>query len=94
MKLQMYSNLLVIFAISVIYALPALSQDSLQTTIQKKSKNNRLSIPLSEQDIMLPVTSIEFGSPDRWSFTSRFIHSCHIERNIDPFCGLHFCVGT
>ena len=29
---------------------------------------------LSDQDVILPITSIEWGSPDRWSFTSRYVH--------------------
>ena len=28
----------------------------------------------------MPITSIEWGTPDRWSFTSRYIHSFEKER--------------
>ena len=31
-------------------------------------------VPLDERDAFLPVSSIQWGSPDRWSFTSRYSH--------------------
>lgn len=47
----------------------------------KKSRpNQRFIIRLSEQDAILPITSIEWGYPDRWSFTSRYIHGLEKER--------------
>ncbi len=53
-----------------------LSQES-----EKKEKPNQgFVFRLSEQDVILPITSIEWGHPDRWSFTSRYIHSFEKER--------------
>jgi hypothetical protein len=31
-------------------------------------------VRLSDQDVLLPVSSIEWGTPDRWSLTARYIH--------------------
>jgi len=43
---------------------------------ESKPKSRRNSIfRLSDRDVILPITSIEWGVPDRWSFTSRFVHS-------------------
>jgi hypothetical protein len=28
----------------------------------------------SDQDVILTISSIEWGAPDRWSFTSRYVH--------------------
>jgi len=35
---------------------------------------------IGERDVLLPITSIEWGVPDRWSFTARYIH----QMNEDP----------
>ena len=35
----------------------------------------------TDQDVFLPVTSIEWGIPDRWSFTSRYVHMFEKERD-------------
>ncbi|MDP8209100.1 MAG: hypothetical protein P9L92_20725 [Candidatus Electryonea clarkiae] len=35
---------------------------------------------LSDQDVLLPITSIEWGMPDRWSITSRYIHMFQKDR--------------
>lgn len=35
---------------------------------------------IGSRDILLPITSVEWGTPDRWSFTSRYIHELHDER--------------
>ena len=37
-------------------------------------------IELSEQDKIMPIILIEWGQPDRWSFTSRYIHDFHKEK--------------
>ncbi|MEN8191831.1 MAG: hypothetical protein ABFS12_03375 [Bacteroidota bacterium] len=47
---------------------------------EPSSKSRGLMIRLSDQDVILPITSIEWGHPDRWSFTMRYIHSFHKER--------------
>ncbi len=46
----------------------------------KKRPNQGLVFRLSEQDVIIPITSIEWGHPDRWSFTMRYMHSFHKER--------------
>ncbi|UCC79300.1 MAG: hypothetical protein JSW64_13660 [Candidatus Zixiibacteriota bacterium] len=40
---------------------------------EHKPPNEKSVFRLSERDIILPITSIEWGSPDRWSITSRYI---------------------
>ncbi|HHE64807.1 MAG TPA: hypothetical protein ENL09_02180 [Bacteroidetes bacterium] len=42
-------------------------------------------IELSEQDKILPIILIEWGQPDRWSFTSRYIHDFHKEKTSIPW---------
>lgn len=59
---------------------PVWSQESAGTAKKKKSSGTRLSLRLSDQDIILPITSIEWGTPDRWSITSRYIHMFDKER--------------
>ena len=48
---------------------PVWSQESEQTTKQKISGGGRGMLQLSDQDVILPITSIEWGTPDRWSIT-------------------------
>lgn len=50
------------------------SQSSVQTEKQKKAQGPRLMLRLSDQDVFLPISSIEWGTPDRWSVTSRYTH--------------------
>lgn len=38
----------------------------------------------TSQDVILPITSIEWGAPDRWSFTSRYIHMFDKDRDNKP----------
>ena len=35
----------------------------------------------TDHDALLPITSIEWGAPDRWSFTSRYIHMFQSDRD-------------
>lgn len=58
----------------LLFTSPVWSQESEQATTKKKSNNSWLRLRLSEQDLILTVSSIEWGTPDRWSFTSRYIH--------------------
>ena len=39
---------------------------------------------LSEDDTVMPVTSVEWGSPDRLSLTSRYVHLFTKDRNARP----------
>lgn len=63
-----------------LFAHPVWSQDSLQTAKQKKSPPPRLMFKLSDQDVILPISSIEWGTPDRWSVTSRYVHMFEKDR--------------
>lgn len=74
MKLRYTFRVLYTVILFLSFAHPVLSQDSLQTAKQKKSPPLRLMFRLSDQDVILPISSIEWGIPDRWSFTSRYIH--------------------
>ncbi|HPR65361.1 MAG TPA: hypothetical protein PK014_14220 [Thermoanaerobaculia bacterium] len=59
----------------------AWSQDSEQTVKRDKHQSPRLIVHLSDQDVLLPITSIEWGEPDRWSISSRYTHM--FEKNRD-----------
>ena len=61
----------------LLFAHPVWSQDSLQTANPKKSSP----FQLSDQDVILPITSIEWGTPDRWSITSRYVHMFEKDRD-------------
>ena len=74
MKLRYTFRVLYTIIIFLSFAHPVLSQDSSQTAKQIKSPPLRLMFRLSDQDVILPISSIEWGIPDRWSFTSRYIH--------------------
>jgi hypothetical protein len=36
---------------------------------------------LSGRDVILPITALEWGAPDRWSFTSMYAHFLHERSN-------------
>ncbi|MBU0518747.1 hypothetical protein KKA00_12790 [bacterium] len=69
------------FVLIFLFAHPVWSQESEQSTKQKKSGGGRGMIQLSDQDVILPITSIEWGSPDRWSITSRYVHMFQTDRD-------------
>ena len=50
-----------------------LAQEAEPTEKTKKSPNRNF-FKLTDRDVILPITSIEWGEPDRWSFTARYIH--------------------
>jgi len=64
-----------------LFAHPVWSQESEQTAMQKKSKSSWLIPHLSDQDVFLPISSIEWGTPDRWSITSRYVHMFEKDRD-------------
>jgi hypothetical protein len=64
----------------LLYSNTILSQESEEKDKPKKRPNQSFVFRLSEQDVILPITSIEWGHPDRWSFTSRYIHGFEKER--------------
>lgn len=38
-------------------------------------------LQLSDQDVILPISSIEWGTPDRWFITSRYVHMFEKDRD-------------
>jgi len=76
-------RLMVPYALILIFlfAHPVWSQESEETEKPKKSGGGRGMLQLSDQDVILPITSIEWGSPDRWSFTSRYVHMFEKDRD-------------
>ncbi|MFC1572682.1 hypothetical protein ACFL6M_03685 [Candidatus Eisenbacteria bacterium] len=60
---------------------PVWAQESEQTTKQKTSGGGRGMLQLSGQDVIVPITSIEWGTPDRWSITSRYVHMFGTDRD-------------
>ena len=69
------------FVLIFLFAHPVRSQELEQSTKQKKSSGGRGMLQLSDQDVILPITSIECGSPDRWSITSRYVHMFQTDRD-------------
>ena len=63
--------------------LPVWSQE--ETPAEKKSRPVQLMWRLAPQDVLLPVTSIEWGIPDRWSVTARYIHEFDTYRGYLPW---------
>jgi len=59
-------------------ALPAWSQEE---QLAPRKKEHRSWLVLSDQDTIAPVTSVEWGPPDRWSFTARYIHFFEKDRD-------------
>jgi len=52
---------------------------------ERKSGGSALAVELSPDDVLLPVTSIEWGVPDRWSFTARYLHMFGEDRDNKSF---------
>lgn len=65
-----------IFAITAAALLFTFSPDTVsgRESEKKDRPNQGFVFRLSEQDVILPVASIEWGHPDRLSFTSRYVH--------------------
>ena len=64
-----------------LFAYPVWSQESEQTSVQNKSRGSWISHRLSDQDVFLTISSIEWGTPDRWSITSRYVHMFEKDRD-------------
>lgn len=64
---------MVIVLIMSLFASQAWGQDTEKSKPKKKPPNKQGVFRLSERDIFLPITSIEWGNPDRLSITSRYI---------------------
>jgi hypothetical protein len=55
------------------FALPVRSAE--RVLMPRKTAGHSWILPYDgPQDVVLSISSIEWGSPDRWSFTSRYIH--------------------
>ena len=59
-------------------ALPAWGQE---TTPTPEKRHHRSWMDLTDRDTFVPVTSVEWGTPDRWSVTTRYIHFFEKERD-------------
>lgn len=81
MKIRQILKVSYVVSLLLLFAHPVWSQDSLQTANPKKSSPRRLMFQLSDQDVILPITSIEWGTPDRWSITSRYVHMFEKDRD-------------
>lgn len=57
------------------------SEEAEEPVKKKKSRNSLIMLRLSDWDVILTLSSIEWGTPDRWSITSRYIHEMEKERN-------------
>ncbi len=68
-------NRFLVYMIAVLILSAALSGKAEGEENQSVNKKKQSLFRLTENDIILPLTSIEWGVPDRWSFTSRYIHS-------------------
>ena len=77
MKIRHILKVSYVVSLLLLFAHPVWSQDSLKTTNPKKSSP----FQLSDQDVILPITSIEWGTPDRWSITSRYVHMFEKDRD-------------
>ncbi len=58
---------------------PTWGQDSESDESQKKSRNRQGMLRFSDGSVLLPITAIEWGAPDRWSFSSMYVTSVWYE---------------
>lgn len=63
-------------------AAPAWSQEEPSAP---PTKDRRSWMILSDQDAFVPITSVEWGTPDRWSFTARYVHFFQRDRDHKPW---------
>ena len=70
-----------IFFLLVLCSVMLFGEETEQKEKTKKGHDQWFVFNLSKQDMILPITSIEWGSPDRLSTTSRYIHFFEKERN-------------
>jgi len=71
----MKSSTAVCAALALLLAAPARAQDT------TSASPNRSRSRADHQDVLVPITSVEWGAPDRWSVTSRYIHMFQKDRN-------------
>ena len=75
MKSRMVFSPITALLILFLLVNPTLGQDSEPDEQQEKSNNRQGWIKFSDGSILLPITAIEWGAPDRWSFTSLYVSS-------------------
>jgi hypothetical protein len=57
----------------LLFLAPAVRSEDVNPA-EKKPSPSWLALRLSEHDVYLPVSSVEWGIPDRWSLTTRYVH--------------------
>ena len=62
------------FLIILILLMTAFLSGQEEQKTEEKKKPKQQFFKVTERDVILPITSIEWGEPDRWSFTARYIH--------------------
>ena len=74
-------RLIVILFLLLLCANTIFSQESEKPVEKKDSRNSWIMHHLSDQDVILTLSSIEWGTPDRWSITSRYVHMFEKDRD-------------
>lgn len=65
----------------LVLARPAWSQEAQRPTPPAQRHGSWILTNFGDQDVLLTVSSVEWGAPDRWSFTSRYIHMFDTNRD-------------
>lgn len=73
-------RLIVILFLLLLFTNTIFGPETEQKEKPKKRPNQSLIFKITEQDIIMPIISIEWGQPDRWSITSRYIHNFDKEK--------------
>ena len=73
MKLHSPFNVLYCILLSFIFIHPVFSQETEDHDKPDEKSRKRYIGRISDQDVILPLISIEWGIPDRWSFTSMYV---------------------
>ncbi|MBT3317036.1 hypothetical protein HN388_03565 [bacterium] len=74
MKFQFITKASCVIFLLLLIVNPVWSQDAGHNAKQQETNKTWLFIKLSEKDIILPVSAVGWGIPDRWYFTSRYHH--------------------
>ncbi|MCK4980500.1 MAG: hypothetical protein KAS62_08895 [Candidatus Delongbacteria bacterium] len=67
-------NYLKVILVLILFSTGSIFCQETEPTEKAKKKPKQQFFRLTERDVILPITSIEWGEPDRWSFTARYIH--------------------
>lgn len=68
----------------LVAAVPAQGQRTARPAARRPLLGRILVTKFGDQDVALLVSGIEYGMPDRWSFTSRYIHMFDTDRDHRP----------